>query len=236
MKVKKPQLSRKVKTLIYTTIVALFLAIVIVGNFPITPWNAFRLAEKAHFVEPARILGTESVISVGQDAVIVAKSDVFCMTYGFQYLNFHDPENLVCKKKMGDLTFLSIARQSDYDDWDDEYLSIVLFDEYPQAVRAVLSIHPVYIYNQGERHEKSYTVTATREAKEYFFFRLDWEAQVDSTDGDTYFYDYILIYQLNSELNSTRTGVDPIPGTIQLYDKNDTLILEREIDLKNPNP
>ncbi len=239
MKIKKPKLSRKAKTLIYTSIVLLALTAVIAGNFPITPWNAFRLAEKAHLVGPAKIIGTESVVSEGQDGVIIAKSEQFCMTYAYKHFDFHDSDYLVCKKKTGDLTFLSISSQNGHKDWDDEYCSIILIDEYPQAVRAVLSLQPYIEFSKNgtvtSRYEKSYTVTATRKAEDYFFFRLDWEAQ-RGTDIDTWSKDDSLIYSLRQELNSNRTGIDPIPGKIQLYDKDNNLILEREIDLKNPNP
>ena len=238
MKIKKPKLSRKAKTLIYTSIVLLALTAVIAGNFPIPPWNASRLAEKAHLVEPAAILGTESVVSAGCNGVIIAKSDKFCMTYGYKHLDFHNADNLVCKKKMGDLTFLSISPQREYDDWDDEYFSIILIDEYPQAVRAVLTLQPyIELSRNGTKtlYERSYAVAATRKTEDYFFFRLDWKAQRDSSDLDAWLNDHYLIYRLTQELNSNRTGIDPIPGKIQLYDKDNNLILEREIDLKNPS-
>ena len=234
MKIKKPQLSRKAKTLIYSSVVLLALAAIIVGNFPITPWNAFRLAEKAHLAEPAKILGTESVNSVGQNGVIIAKSEELCMTYAYRYLDFHDSDYLVCKKKTGDLTFLSIAHQNGVRNDENEYCSIILFDEYPQAVRAELTLPlSMEYYSSGDKkhYEKTYTVTATRQAEEYFFFRLDWQ----SDPFDEWIYNSSLINQLTTQINTHIYASIPLPGKIRLYDKNDNLILEREMDLQNPS-
>lgn len=72
-KPRRPLLSRKAKTAIYAAIALLSLTVIIEGNFPITPRNAFRLAEKATLAGPSKILGTESVVSLGQDTVIIAK-------------------------------------------------------------------------------------------------------------------------------------------------------------------
>ena len=234
MKTKKPKLSRKAKTIIYISIVLLVLSAVIVGNYPITPRSAFRLAEKAHLVKPAKIIGTESVVSAGQDAIIIAKSEEFCMTYGYKHFAFHNADDLVCRKKTGDLTFLSIETQSIFHDWEDEYFSIILFDEYPQAVRATLSLTASVEYgsNDGEKiYERSFTVSATRRAGEYFLFRMN----TDGDDFDAWTKTSVLMLRLRESLNENHAATEPVPGKIQLYDKDNNLILEREIDLRDPS-
>ena len=237
MKKKKPLLSRKAKTLIYISIVLVGLTVIIAGDFPLTPWSAFLLAEKAHLLKPATIVGTESVVSAGQDTVIVAETEEFCITYGYKFFGTNTPDNLVCKKKTGDLTFLSIAPTSKYGGDDDKYCSIILFDEYPQAVRAKLWLKPYMEFmSNGTKtsYEGLFTVTATREVEEYFFFRLNWQEQ-NSGGLDSFLYDSVLISNLRRSLNDSSTVTDPVPGKIQLYDKDDNLILEREIDLQNPS-
>jgi len=233
VRIKKPKLSRKVKTILYISVVLLVLATVIVGNYPITPWSAFRLAEKAYLVKPAKILGTESVVSAGQDGIIIAKSEELCMTYGYKHFSFHDSDDLVCRKKTGDLTFLSIATQNSYRDQEDKYFSIILFDEYPQAVRATLSLTPSVEYgsNDGkEFYERSFTVSATRRAGEYFLFRMNTDG-----DFDAWMKTPLLMDNLRMSLNDNSVVTDPVPGKIQLYDKDGNLILEREIDLRDPS-
>ncbi len=233
MKKKKSLLSRKAKTLIYTSVVLLALTAIIAGDFPLTPWNSFRLAEKARLLRPAKIIGTESVVSAGQDTVIIAETEEFCMTYGYKFFGTNDTYNLVCKKKTGDLTFLSIEPQGSYSGKEDMYCSIILFDDYPQAVRATLSMQPYMYFNDNgtkKFYEKSFTVTATRQNEEYFFFRLN-----NADDLDTWPETSLLLETLRRNLNSSSVLTDRVPGKIQLYDKEGNLILEREIDLQNPS-
>lgn len=232
MKKKTPLLSRKAKTLIYISIVLLSLAAIIAGNFPLTPRSAFRLAEKGHLLEAARIIGTESIVSAGQKSVIIAKSDECCMTYAYKHFAFHDSDYLAFKRKTGDLTFLSIQTQNSYDGSDNEYFTIILFDEYPQAVRATLSLKASVEYSSNgtkEIYERSFTVSATRRAGEYFLFRMN-------TDGDleTFLKTSVLMQRLRMSLNENSVVTEPVPGKIQLYDKDNNLILEREIDLRDP--
>lgn len=233
MKMKKPLLSRKAKTLIYISIVLLSLAAIIAGNFPLTPRSAFRLAEKGHLLEAARIIGTESIVSAGQKSVIIAKSDECCMTYAYKHFAFHDSDYLAFKRKTGDLTFLSIQTQNSYDGSDDEYFTIILFDEYPQAVRAKLFLTPyMYYYDNGTKthYKRSFIVTATRESEEYFIFRMD-----TAGDLEAFLKTASLMTNLRRSLNDSFTATNPVPGKIQLYDKDGNMILEREIDLQNPS-
>lgn len=233
MKKKKPLLSRKAKTLIYISIVLVALTVIIAGNFPVTPYGAFRLAEKGHLLEAAKIIGTESIVSAGQKSVIIAKSDEFCMTYGYKDFAFHDSDYLAFKRKTGYLTFLSIQTQKSYIGSEDNYFTIILFDEYPQAECAILTLKPyVYYSDNGTKtfYEKSFTVTATRESEEYFIFRMDTTGNLETSMKNR-----ILMSNLRRCLNDSSTVTDPVPGKIQLYDKDNNLILEREIDLRDPS-
>ena len=239
MKEKKSRLSRKAKTLIYTSVVMLALTAIIASNFPVTPRSCFRSAEKAHLLKPAKIISAESVVSVGQQAVIIAETDEFYITYGYRLFGTNNADNLAYKKKTGDLTFLSIAPQSKYDDWDDEYFTIFLFDEYPQAIRAELALKPCMEFSDNGTKtlfERSFTVTATRETEKYFLFRLNWRKENASADTDTWFRTFILMSHLHESLNDNSAVTHPVTGMIRLYDKANNLVLEREIDLKNPNP
>ena len=247
MKKKKSLLSRKAKTVIYSLIALLALAAIIQGNFPITPWNAFRLTEKADLVGPSTILGTESVSSLGQDGVIVAKTDKFCMTYAYQHFSFReqdkDKDHILCKKKTGDLTFLSILGRDSYSVYSDEneHLPIILFDDYPEAVRATLVVSPRIVIDD-ELYQKTYTATANRKADGYFLFRIHWPVQVDINSYMdehsfivSYMDQYSLIDFMRKDINSSRyPPVCRAPATICLYDKYGQLILERDLDLTDP--
>ncbi len=247
MKKKKPQLSRKAKTVIYALIALLALAAIIQGNLPITPWSAFRLTEKADLVGPSTILGTESVNSVGQDAVIIAKTDEFCMTYAYQHFSFReqnkDKDQVLCKKKTGDLTFLSILGRDFYTTFSEENkeLPIILFDDYPEAIRATLVASPRIVINE-ELYQTTYTVTANRKVDGYFLFRINWQEQLDTdsfTDEQSatvsLTHQYHLVNAMKNDINSSRyPPMCRTPATVCLYDKYGQLILERELDLADP--
>ena len=245
MKKKKPQLSRKAKTVIYALIALLALAAIIQGNLPITPWNAFRLTEKADLVGPSTILGTESVNSVGQDAVIIAKTDEFCITYAYQHFSFReqdkDKDQILCKKKTGDLTFLSILSRSSYYGEENKELPIILFDDYPQAASATLVVSPRIVIDK-KLYQKTYTVTTDRKADGYFLFRINWQEQLDTdsfTDEQSAIvsltHQYHLVDAMRNDINSSRyPPACRTPATVCLYDKYGQLILERELDLADP--
>lgn len=227
---RKPLLSRKVRTLIYALIILLALTAVLCGSFPITPRSAFRLAEKAQLATPGQILGTEFVNSMGQNAVIIAENEDLCMTYSYRYLAWADYENLVCKKKTGDLTFLSMERAQRYSYEEDQYAPIILFDSYPQAVRAELEIDLSMDFS-GTIFQNRYAVTADRTAKGYFLFRLNWRDPVNWTDYPEW---SVIIHSFLKQMNQTYPVLDPAPARIRLYDRDGTLILDRQLDLTAP--
>lgn len=231
MKQKKSLLSRKAKTLIYASIVALTLATIIQGSLPITPWSAFRLAEKAHLIRPSKILGTESVDSAKQDAVIIAETEEGCLTYAYNHFAFNNVGDLVYKQKAGDLTFMSITLGSQQRNKAKDYLSIILFDDYPQAVRATLVVSPSMESN-GELVQMTYTATAKRKADGYFLFQVDWAV---SGGVDAYFDSFYLSELVRSSLNAPpRLSSVRAPATLCLYDKHGQLILERDLDIMDP--
>lgn len=158
------------------------------------------------------------------------------MTYAYKHFAFNDSNNLVCIKKSGDLTFMSIGRSNSFSGNEKKYLPIILFDDYPQAVQATLVVEPRAIID-GALYQKSYTVTADRKTDGYFLFRLNWPEQViwDNAD-DSYMDDWRLTDLLRQQLNGAYWGTSSVPCNIKLYDKDGQLILEREIDLAKPHP
>jgi hypothetical protein len=57
----------------------------------------------------------------------------------------------------------------------------------------------------------------------------------DGDDFDAWTKTSVLMLRLRESLNENHAATEPVPGKIQLYDKDNNLILEREIDLRDPS-
>ena len=57
----------------------------------------------------------------------------------------------------------------------------------------------------------------------------------DGDDFDAWTKTSVLMLRLRMSLNENSVEMEPVPGKIQLYDKDNNLILEREIDLRDPS-
>lgn len=235
MRNKKPRyhrLSRKQKIVICLVLIVIALYGLISTNAPVTPMAAFRLAEKAALLDPGQILGTESATPNGQDSIIVAQNDTACITFAYEDFKSYSSDDLAFRKKNSDLTFVSIKSYLNYGLTDKSlivnpdhtrYLPIVLFDDYPDAARAELDI-TLCRTDEEPQHKKLYQVTAERQSKGYFLFYLEWHSDFISEDRE--------IDSLQRALadNIVVNGFEA-PTVIRLYDKNDQLILEREMDI-----
>lgn len=196
---------------------------IIAGDFPLTAQTAFRLAEKASLLDPGKILGTEQIGSFDQNAVIIAENEKICMTYVYNKWNWTDPDGFVYMDKTGDLTFTSVSPFHGYNNLggvEDNPFLVILFDDFPDAVRAELDLRPCVTTSNGTK-EARWNLIAGRHSDGYFLFKLDRSFNND-----------FLLFCLQSSLTDTIPSSTFSASTvIRLYDKNNQLILERELDL-----
>ena len=229
------RIPRPTRTIIYFACILLCMAIIIVlSKIPsYTAEMQYRRLEKQHMIGPAKILGTET-LSGGSAKLLVAKSDTELMLYRYwigDYVDYNSTD-LVCRKKHGDLTILAAGgNHHSYSHYNSFTLPIILFDEYPAAVRAEIEFHLFFgDYTDANftiPYEKHFNLEATRTNEGYFCFPIEYKA-----------YTNVKYSSMLNDLASISAGYynssevikyTPIPVTVHLYDENDQLIVDEII-------
>ena len=242
---KRKGLSRQVQTVIHLFVILLCVTLVLlVKSIPSsTPEEQFRRLEQGYMIGPSIILGTENLSKSGQGKLLIAKSDTDLMLYRYTESEFRQsPEknirstDLVCRKKNGDLTILAAGGRSPYfHNGTESYLPIVLFDEYPEAIRAeiefTLSIDTYKDTDGIVRDESLFRLNSTRTNAGYFYFTIYHSAKAD--EG------YSQMLGKLASMTSNRGNVyytpTPIPVTVHLYDINNQLIVDQIIYFQHPD-
>ena len=219
-------------------IVAIFLCltiILILCDLPsFTAEMQYRRLEKQHMIGPAQILGTESLYEDGTTKLLIAKSNTEVMLHYYQdgdYDNYNSTD-LVCRKKQGALTILAAGGSTPrYSTYSDISLPIILFDEYPEAVRAEVEFTLYFGDYKDAGHtvpyEKHFNLDAARTNEGYFCFYIQCKAYTNTkyTSMLTTLAAISAGYHTSSDTNK----YTPIPVTVHLYDKNDQLIVDEII-------
>ena len=228
-------LPRPAQAIIYTFAIFLCLTTTLIAiHFPIpTPEAQFRRLEQGYMVGPAQILGTETVSDNGE-RLLIAASDTELMLYRYTedaFSLFADKEklstDLVCREKHGDLTILAAGgRNPHFFSSQDLNLPIILFDQYPQAVRAEVELS----FFLGTWEEKDGTIIrdeinlllhSSRSNDGYFYFSIHCPIGEDQR--------YISDLQNLAEVSAGCGYHFPIPATVRLYDANNQLIVDEII-------
>ena len=201
---------------------------ILLGCPPFTPEQQFRRVEKANLVGPAMILGTEEISHAGNYQLIVAEEKDAVILYSFS-ADYPEDDTFVYRKKAGDTTVLAVSTNQVSWYYDDEAaLNLVVFDEFPQAVRAELDFSLSAVVNDLP-FEKDYSLSADRRNEGYFLFRygvsgsphvgpegaaLHAFKEISGNNGDTY--------------------IDvAVPVTVRFYTESDTLIAERSLTIRS---
>ena len=243
--VKRKGLSRKVRTLIHLFVILLCVTLVLlVKSIPSsTPEEQFRRLEQGYMIGPSNILGTETISKSGDLKLLIAKSDTDLMLYRYaesEYRQFTEKSNrstdLVCRKKNGDLTILAAGGRSPYFSNNTEpYLPIVLFDEYPEAIRAEIEFTlSIDTYKDTEgivRDESLFRLNSTRTNDGYFYFTIS--PSVKANEG--YLQMLVKLASMTSNWGNVGYTPTPIPVTVHLYDKNNQLIVDQTIYFQHPD-
>lgn len=234
--------NRKWKVLILLLVTAALFPLIwlVSGAPPLSPEMSMRREEKARFTGPATIIATEQIKAYGFDEMIIGESEYGYTLYGYSRENYASDHHLVYRAKTGNLTVIAMKDRSAIMCSDfDEALPILLFDEYPAAVRAELDI--TYGMEYNDEYEFEYSLQANRENSGYFLFSLPFnQAQFSLTEnglfsatmsGDAYSENEV-IHHIGQTLGGGSLAYHtPVPVTVRLYDKDDNLILERSMDI-----
>lgn len=238
------RIPRQARAIIYFSCILLCIAIILVlSKIPsYTAEMQYRRLEKQHMIGPAKILGTETLPN-GSTKLLVAQSDTELMLYRYwvdDYTNYNSTYNstdLVCRKKNGKLTILAAGgNHPSYSHYNSFTLPIILFDEYPAAVRAEVEFDLFFgDYTDPQwtiPYEKHFNLEATRTNEGYFCFLIQYKAYTN-VKYSAMLNDLASI-SAGNYTNSNVIKYTPIPVTVHLYDKNNQLIVDQIIYFQHP--
>lgn len=203
-----------------------------IGAPTLTIEQRFRRAEKAHLVGPSQILGyteLETDFYGGYWNMLIADDGdgitFFC--YAYSESDKLSQTELIYRKKTGDITVLSAPfPQDNRDQTTFAKLPVFVFDDYPEAVRAELDITLNALYKETY-FTKTYSMTSNRENPGYFQFALT-SANLEGLGVEGY---AIQVLTLISGYGGRSIPTSSIPATVRLYDGDDRLICERDLEI-----
>ncbi len=229
-------LSRSLRVILNVlgTALLLFLFYLSIGSPAFTPEQQFRRGEKSNLVGPAKILNTVSLEDYSYypyDKLLLATSaegvTLFC--YDEEKLERNE---FVYRKKMGDVTVLSFPGiRYSVDTATYVRIPIILFDSFPEAVRAEMEIELIEKYSDETEFQKVYTLESERDVSGYFLFTLS------ASNSEQLGREGRAIWQLTniSDDNPLDTSVEvAFPITIRFYDQENKVICERSLVLRSP--
>ena len=196
--------------------------------------QAFRRMEKKHMVGPSRILGIEQLETTYADQLVIAETEegviLFADTqtmgnFGFAYRE-RNQEVMVCVAPI----FLSSIRPPDGDD-----LTLIVFDDYPEAVRAEVELETFWEDNQnGKQYRYQYTLSGERTNPGYF--RLDYDIQWRAYQGVYEHPENAAMRELvhntvNIHIVHQLVPAGEFPCTVRLYGAQGELLLSQEFYL-----
>ena len=173
----------------------------------------YRLAEKAAMVGPGEILGVSTIdlsprMKNTAYKLLAARTEHGVIVYD---------GNLVYRKDLGeDVILLAGGRSSSYG------MPLVLFDKYPQAVRATLALEVTHDICAGDPYIGWIVeMEAQREENGYFVFYLKPGEGVDMID-------------LSRFCAGEDDYSDPVPALLRLFDGEGNLILSTRMEMLSP--
>ncbi|MBO5323036.1 MAG: hypothetical protein J6A88_02915 [Oscillospiraceae bacterium] len=228
------RIPRPLRTILH--IVAILLCVVIyygaIGAPSLTTEMQYRRVEQSHMIGPGTILGTEAISGNGQQQLLIAKSDTHVMLYRYTEESKTTSYDLVYRKNHGDLMILAAGgRLPTYSVSEDFSLPVILFDNYPTAVRAEVEFtmstpDDEYAYPHTTQHyQKHFFLESNRNNEGYFYFEIQHKAYTSRLY--TKMLNAIVNISLGVNYSSAKDAIVPI--SVRLYDQNDQLILDQII-------
>lgn len=234
-------------------VVFLFLAVYLFRGCPnLTAEQAYRRAAAAEMVEPGEILGTvlgepymeSRATSLGDSFIqrnyyyklIVAENSEGVMLYkyrekdlGFFVWKPNAVESFSYRKKGEHVTL--VASQDQWTPYETNYyieFPVILFDDFPKAVRAELDLY-MDTKNYGIEETYEYHLESQRKQSGFFEFRIT------AGDGSSFVgKEAYALNNLQQVFNEWNIGdVNSYPAAVRLYDSRDELIYEEEMVLQS---
>lgn len=247
MRKRRNRIPRPVKAIFCAVCAVLlaFLYYIALGSPTFTFEQEFRRAEKANLVGPSRIVDTLEGEYAEFDKMIVGETEHGICFFGGEPTTMHYGSNFQreemtytfsYREKTGNITVLAAPnRTAAFWEQFDIALPVYVFDCYPEAVRAELTLTITGIkemVSDGNpvttKFSKRFSVAAERTGDGFFRFLLNAKAH----DTNSVYALQMLSDLSGNELSYTHPYSDAvIPGTIRLYDESNKLILEQEFEI-----
>lgn len=235
----RKHLSRPAKTIIHISVILVCLIVVfLVHSFPSrTPEIQFRQLEKGYMVGPSTILGTETIsLNNGPRKMIVAETDTDFILYDYveypskEYWDFATkPTRLMVRKKHGDLTILAAGTMDVFYTDSNFILPIVLYDDYPEAVRAEIEFY-LFFSEYSDPYDCHFLLNATRSNEGYFCFPIVHNANT----SEQYTKTLKKLWTISSGYPISISPTVPIPVTVRLYNEAGEMIINEIIYFRTP--
>lgn len=227
------KIPRKTQVAVNALLILLFpvLIYVFVGAPAFTVEQGFRRAEKENLIGPSEILGIEAIDGMLSDTLVVAKTQKGVVLYVHQDSANWPVNPLVYRERTGDLMICgSPASISSLVPPGGDDLTVILFDNHPQAVRAELDMELFWENNQtGRQYRYPYSLSGTRTNAGYI--RMDYDVQWREWQGIDNHPENEAIYQFvnHSQDCCYKAPEGEFPATVRLYDAEGKLIHEQSL-------
>lgn len=203
------------------------------GSPTLTAEQEYRRAEKAHLVGPAEILGTvelETDLPSYWNMLVADDGDgIIFFCYGHPDYTKWEATELIYREKTGDITVLGAPFPNEgREKTTIAKYPILVFDDYPEAVRAELDLTLQATYG-GELFLKTYSMKSQRENAGYFQFTLG-SVNPNGLGAEGH---ALHILALISGYGGRTFPEQTIPATVRLYNEADELICERSLEISS---
>lgn len=237
------RLPRSMKAVLNLVLLAVVLLLfyISIGSPAFTPEQQFRKEEKSYFLGPAKILDNISLEKYTGyhpcNRLILATSDEGVTLFQCDEMDL-EINRLVYRKKQGNVTVLSLPtmgfRNYSFATYASLEIPVIVFDSFPNAVRAEIEIELSASYGNQENFQKVYALSAKREAEGYFLFTLSASAKSKfdqlGAEGEAFYFLTAL-----SDDRPMNSYVDrAIPVTVRFYDQSDNMVAERDVEIRSP--
>ena len=191
--------------------------------------QAYRRAERGNLVGPAEILDTIPVDMRGYDRLLIADDGDGVILYTALSGNGSSGENgmLVYREKAGGVTVVPAPAEALTFTGTDASLPVIVFDEYPEAIRAELDL-TLHETDTGADVPGAleFHLQAERETEGYFRFEVSWS-------GEARFGKEVQMINDLGRLSTHNTSLScAYPAAVRLFDAQNVMIYEQTLMLR----
>lgn len=218
-----------------------FFIYIFIGAPPFSDEHRYRRAERANMVGPAKILDIIDFTPVKGELykrMVIADDGDGVILYMYEPLSDR-PEKLIYRKKQGAVTVYAAPYELYiHRDVYDFKVPIILFDDFPQAIRAELECILWSISDEKSipktMHPETVFAEAYRDTPGYFCFHLNSPGfstfpSTDESEQPT----LMTFCRLTSRSIYDVYANTELPVTIRLFDKDNNLIHEEIVTVRN---